>query len=355
MTGSIRRLLAVFGVLMFVLVACGDGATTDDNTPDAGDTGAQGGTEGEGTDDVISVGITQFATIPPLDGLREEFNAAMDEHYGEDGWTSEYLPAEGDVGNTSAIARQLASGDHDVFLCIATASCQALANEVSDRPIVFGAVADPAGAGIREDDGGDEGNATGVSSLGPIEEQMQLIIDSMPDVQTFGFIYNDAEQNAIFQTDVAEEAVNELGDYAVARQTAATSGEVSQAAQQLASEADVMWFPASSTALEGLPALFQVSEETGVPVFCADTTAVQNEDGRPRGCLGTVGFSFPESGRIAAELVIRIVDEGETPGSIPTVYVESSTMPVNTCAAEQIGFEFPQSVLDEATEVITCE
>ncbi|WP_373068676.1 ABC transporter substrate-binding protein [Gemmatimonas sp.] len=304
----------------------------------------------------IRVGITQFATIPPLDGLREAFIERMNEEYGEDGWEFDYLPAEGVVGNTAPIAQQLSSGDYDIFLGIATASTQALANEVDDRPIIFGAVADPVGAGIRDDDSGDDGNVTGVSSLGPIADQMKLIIDSSPDIRTFGFIYNDAEQNAIFQADVAEAALAELGDFEVVRTTAASTAEVAAAAQQLASQVDVIWFPASSTALEGLPALVQVSESTGVPLFCADTTAVKPanpEDGAP-GCLGTVGFSFPRSGTIAAELAIQVLN-GAAPGSIPTVYVPADATVLNLCAAKAQGFVFPQSVINAATEVIDCQ
>lgn len=350
--------------LMLVATACGSDTDTDlaDPTPDA-DTDAapdtDDDTETEGADEetaeVVRVGITQFATIPPLDGLREAFIARMDQEYGEDGWEYEYLPAEGNVGNTSSIAQQLAGGDFDIYLAIATPSGQALAQVVTDRPIVLGAVAEPVAAGIREDNEGDDGNVTGVSSLGPIADQMQLIVDSVPDLETMGFIYNDAEQNAILQTDIAEEELLAIGEFGTARQTAATSGEVGPAAQQLASETEAIWFPASSTALEGLPALYQLSQETGVPIFCADTTAVDmNEDGStPRGCLGTVGFSFPGSGTTAAELAIRILN-GEDPGSIPTVFPEAEEMALNLCAAEAIGFTLPQEVIDRADTVHEC-
>lgn len=331
------------GITMALLAACGD----DDSSTSSDGSGSSG--------DGPSVGITQFATIPPLDGLREAFVERMNEEYGEDGWSYEYLPAEGEVGNTAPIAQQLAAGGHDIYLAIATASAQALHDQVQDEPIVFGAVADPVGAGIRESDEGDDGNVTGVSSLGPLKEQMELIIDSVPDVETFGFIYNDAEQNAVYQADVAEAALEDLGDYEVVRATASTSAEVSGGASQLASQADVMWFPASSTALEGLPALVQVAQRSDTPLFCADTTAVEpaSPGDDPPGCLGTVGFSFPRSGEIAADLVIRVL-EGEDPGAIPTVFVEADTTVVNACAAEQAEFEFPESVLSEATDVVEC-
>ena len=313
----------------------------------------------EGTDSAaqekVRVGITQFATIPPLDGLREQFIATMDEEYGEDGWEYEYLPAEGDVGNTSAIATQLASGDYDIYLAIATASAQALVQEVTDKPVIFAAVADPVGAGILDSNGGEGGNSTGVSSLGPIKDQMQLIADSVQDVEKVGLLYNDAEQNAVFQADLAAEALADIDDIGVARQTASVSSAVAAAANQLASESQAMWFPASSTALEGLPALYQASVRTGVPVFCADTTAVAMDDqGRPRGCVGTVGFSYPGTGVTAAELAIRVLD-GEEAGSIPTVFPPAEMTVLNACAAEEVKFEFPQAVLDEADEVLTCD
>jgi len=358
-----RKLYSLIAVAALVgVTACGSDSDESDatNAVETDDTAAETTTVEDGTAEAtpsepISVGITQFATIPPLDGLREAFIERMNEEYGEDGWEFDYLPAEGVVGNTAPIAQQLSAGDFDIFLGIATASTQALANEIDDRPIIFGAVADPVGAGIRTDDDGDDGNVTGVSSLGPISDQMQLIIDSSPDIQTFGFIYNDAEQNAVFQADVAEEALAELGDFDVVRTTAATTAEVAGAAQQLASQVDVIWFPASSTALEGLPALVQVAESTGVPLFCADTTAVKASDPAdgPPGCLGTVGFSFPRSGTIAADMAIEVL-QGADPGSLATVYVPADTTVVNTCAAEAQGFEFPQSVLDAATEVIAC-
>lgn len=348
--------------LLVMTAACGgdttDGtATTDPSTTEAAATTADSTPSDEAPSaaaDPIRIGITQFATIPPLDGLRESFIERMDEEYGEDGWEFEYLPAEGNVGNTSSIAVQLAAGDFDAYLAIATASAQAMAQEITDAPIIFAAVADPAGAGIRSDDAGDDGNATGVSSLGPIGDQMQLIVDAVEGLDTLGILYNDAEQNAIYQADIAEEEIGALGDYSVTRQTASTSAEVSAAARQLASESTAMWFPASSTALEGLPALYGAAQEAGVPLFCADTTAVVADDnGDPRGCIGTIGFSFPGTGVTAAELMIEVLN-GTAPGTIPTVFPEAETTVLNVCAAEAIGFTFPQSVLDSADEVIEC-
>lgn len=303
----------------------------------------------------VKVGITQFATIPPLDGLRAAFIERMNEEYGVDGWEFDYLPAEGEVGNTAPIAEQLIAGDYDIFLAIATASAQALANLEKDRPIILGAVADPVGAGIRTNDAGDDGNVTGVSSLGPLRDQFELIIESVPGVETFGFIYNDAEQNAVFQADFGEELLADLGDFTVVRTTASNTAEVAAAAEQLASQVDVIWFPASSTALEALPALVQASRNNNVPLFCADTTAVEPaEAGDPHpGCLGTVGFSFPRSGTIAAELAIEVLN-GADPGSLPTVFVDGDTTMINLCAAEQSGFTFPASVIARADVVIEC-
>lgn len=343
-----RRRLGPAIVAVFLMVAAACGGDDGGSSADGGNGG--GGGNGDGP----RIGITQFATIPPLDGLREAFIERMDEEYGEDGWSYEYLPAEGQVGNTAPIAQQLASGNFDAYLAIATASAQALANQVTDAPIVFGAVADPVGAGLRESDDGDDGNVTGVSSLGPLQEQMELIIDSMPDVQTFGLLYNDAEQNAVYQADLVEDILAELGDYDVVRASAASTAEVSGAAEQLSSDADVMWFPASSTALEGIPAIYSVSQRTGVPLFCADTTAVLPEEGsEPPGCLGTVGFSFPRSGTLAAEQMIDIIN-GEDAGGLPTIFVDADTTAINTCAAEAIGFTFPESVVEAATDVADC-
>ena len=103
--------------------------------------------------------------------------------------------------------------------------------------------------------------------------------------------------------------------------------------------------PTDNTIVSALEAVLSVGQDANLPVFSGDTDSVE------RGAVATVGFDYYQIGRQTGDIVLRILN-GEDPGSIPVTIASGSDLFVNPAAAEAMGIEIPQAVMDRATTIV---
>ena len=78
------------------------------------------------------------------------------------------------------------------MICAIATPCAASAYNSAmnaDIPIVYTAVSDPVVAGLAKEDGSSVGNITGSSDVLPVEEQLKMIRQMMPDAKKIGILY----------------------------------------------------------------------------------------------------------------------------------------------------------------------
>jgi putative ABC transport system substrate-binding protein len=209
---------------------------------------------------------------------------------------------------------------------------------------VFTAVTDPVGAQLVTDMANPGGNVTGISDMSPIADHLALIHEVLPDATTLGVPYNPGEANAVALIAVIEEMAPAMG-FEIETAAANRSADVLGAAQSLVGTADVIYVPTDNTIVSALEAVLVVGIENDIPVFSGDTDSVE------RGTIGAVGFDYYQIGRQTGEIVVEVLD-GADPGSIPGRIAMGSDLVVNPGAAERMGVEIPQSVIDRATRVV---
>ncbi|WP_394214021.1 ABC transporter substrate-binding protein [Brachybacterium vulturis] len=305
----------------------------------AGCGGSTGGDEN--AEESYSIGISQYVTHPSLDAAREGFVAGLEDS-GLD-VTFDVQNAQGDQATANTIAGTFASSDHDLLLAIATPSAQTLAQSIPETPVLFTAVTDPVSAKLVESNEAPGGNVTGTSDANPVREQLQLITELAPDAETVGIVYSSGEVNSQVQVDWAQEAAAEMG-IEIQEATVSNSSEVQQAANSL--EVDAIYVPTDNAVVSALESVIRVGQEKQIPVIAADGASVE------RGAVATYGINYRELGAQTADMAVRILSEGADPA---TMAVETQTTPelyVNPAAAEKMGVEIPQAMLDEADTVV---
>ena len=128
--------------------------------------------------------------------------------------TVEYKNAAADMGTASQISNSFVSGSDkvDLICAIATPSAQAAYNAAMDEeiPVIFTAVTDPVAAELAAKDGTPVGEVTGTSDKLPVEAQLEMIREILPDAKTIGIIYTTSEANSVSAIAEYEEKV---GDY----------------------------------------------------------------------------------------------------------------------------------------------
>nr|NLD41802.1 ABC transporter substrate-binding protein [Actinomycetales bacterium] len=308
--------LATAAVASLVLAACGGGASAD----------------GE-----YKIGISMILDHPSLNQARDGFKDALEEAGYE--VTYDEQNAQGDSSVAASIAGNFAAdGDMDMVLAVATTTAIAAAQAITDIPVLFTAVTDPAGSGLVESWEAPGGNVTGTSDKNPVKEQLELLLEIDPDVKTVGIVYSSKEENSYVQVEWAEEAAVELG-LTIESVTIVEPGDIPNAAESL--DVDAYYIPTDNVIVGAIDSIIGVAENRQVPVIVGEGDSVE------RGGIATYGMSYYELGLQTGAMAIRIL-EGADPATTPVETQSDLALYLNLGAAERMGVTIPQAMIDRA-------
>ncbi|AMA00704.1 ABC transporter substrate-binding protein [Corynebacterium glutamicum] len=324
-----KVLASIFTVGALALASC-----SSDSSDSSTSTDAAGG-------DSYRVGINQLVQHPALDAATTGFKEAFEEA-GVD-VTFDEQNANGEQGTALTISQQFASDNLDLVLAVATPAAQATAQNITDIPVLFTAVTDAVSAELVDSNEAPGGNVTGTSDIAPIEQQLELLQQLVPDAKSIGIVYASGEVNSQVQVDEVTKAAEPLG-LSVNTQTVTTVNEIQQAVEALG-DVDVIYVPTDNMVVSGISSLVQVAEQKQIPVIAAESGTVEG------GALATLGIDYTELGRQTGEMALRILQDGEDPATMPVETATEFTYVINEDAAERQGVEIPQEILDKAERV----
>lgn len=290
----------------------------------------------------VSVYVTAIVEHPALDAARDGVKDELEEQGFE--LDFEYQSAQGNPATAAQIARQFVGEGPDVIVPISTPSAQAVVAATQSIPVVFTAVTDPVGAQLVTDLDAPGGNVTGVSDLSPLADHLKLIREVLPEAETLGVPFNPGEANAVTLLDILREIAPDYG-FTIVEAPAPRTADVLGAARSLIGEVDAIYVPTDNTIVSALEAVLSVGVDNDIPVFSGDTDSVE------RGAVATVGFDYYQVGRQTGEVVARVLN-GEDPGSIPVTNASGTDLFVNPAAAESMGIELSQDLIDRAHTVV---
>lgn len=318
--------VGAFAATAMLLAACGN--TTSDTT------------SASDSQKTYQIGITQIVSHPSLDASRDGFKQAI----ADAGLNVEFdeQNAQGDQATATSIATKFATDGKDLVLAIATPTAQAAAQALTDVPVLFTAVTDPVSAELVDSVQAPGGNVTGTTDLNPVAEQIALAKQLAPQATTIGIIYSSGEVNSQVQVELAKEAAAAAG-LTVKEAAVSNSSEVAQGAQSLA-DVDVLYVPTDNVVVSALESVLQVAEAEKIPVIAGEGDSVE------RGAVATFGIDYYKLGQQTGEMAVRILTEGADPASMAVESQAETALVVNTAAAERMGVQIPQALLDQAAE-----
>ncbi|MGP6172646.1 ABC transporter substrate-binding protein [Corynebacterium sp. A21] len=331
MFSSRSKILAgLIAVGALSLSACSN-SYDNDTDPSGGDAGGES----------YAIGINQLVQHPALDAATAGFKQAFEEAGVE--VTFEEQNANGEQSTALTIAQQFASDNLDLVLAVATPAAQATAQNITDIPVLFTAVTDAEAAELVDSNEAPGANVTGTSDAAPIEEQLALLQELVPDAQSIGIVYASGEVNSQVQVDAVTEAAGPL-DLEVKTQTVTTVNEIQQAVEALG-DVDVIYVPTDNMVVSGIASLVQVAEQKSIPVIGAESGTVEG------GAAATLGIDYTELGRQTGEMALDILQDGADPATTPVQTAQEFTYVINEEAAQRQGVTIPQNILDKAERV----
>ncbi|MBW8635645.1 ABC transporter substrate-binding protein [Hoeflea sp. WL0058] len=301
-------------------------------------------------DDMKKVAISTIVEVPALTDTKQGIIDALAARGYVDGETItiDYQNANGNMPTQQQIAKKFVGDSPDIIMPITTPTSQAMVSATSDIPIVFSTVTDPVKAKLISQYEKPGGNVTGVSDAAPIEPQLDLFQEIVPDLKKIGFIYNPGLDNAVATLGWVKEFGAPRG-IEVVESPAPTTNEVILATKKLIGEVDAIYIPNDTTIVAALEAIVKVGQDVDLPIFTGETGGVE------RGAIASVGLDYIGIGEIAGNMAADVL-EGKPVGEIDAVIaykvLDKFKVVINKGAAERMGVTIPESVMAQATQVI---
>ncbi|WP_105100430.1 ABC transporter substrate-binding protein [Streptococcus suis] len=294
----------------------------------------------QASSDVVKVGVLQYMEHESLTAAREGFVAELEENGYKEGekLVLDYQNAQGDQANLQTISEQLIDGN-DIVLAIATPSAQSLATVSTETPIVFTAVTAPLSADLVESIEKPGGLLTGTSDQAPIDKQVELLGQAVPDAKTVGILYTTSERNSEVQVEQAKELLEKAG-YKVVVKGITSSNEVQDATTSLMKDVDAVFVPTDNTVASTMTMIGELSVEHKVPVIGGSTDMVDE------GGLLTYGTNYEALGRQTAKMAIKII-EGANVSETAVEYPETVSLHVNEEMAQKLGIDTSKLAVSE--------
>jgi len=300
-------------------------------------------TKQEGT---VAIGISKMVSHPALDAIEQGIQDYLNST--DIKATFDLQNCNAEIGTAIAIAQKFKSDKKDLVIGIATPPAQALAQVITDKPVVFGAITDPLAAGLVANyDRTEATNIAGISDLNPVELQLDTFF-SITGVKRLGMIYTSSEANGVAMMELAREICKERGIEFVAA-AVSNSSEVKMAAQSIIGRIDAMYIAIDNTVVSAIAGVSDVCTKANIPLFNTDTTSSEDID-----FLMSWGFNYYTVGVETGKVVERILN-GEDPKDIGAVFFDDPTqfeLWFNLDVAKKLGITIDERLLASAVVLI---
>jgi putative ABC transport system permease protein len=291
------------------------------------------------------IGFAQVSSQANLDEARAGFFRALGDSgiLKDSSITVIERNAQGDIPTLSLIMKDFAQQGVTHVATVASVTTQAAIKAFTDRPVIFGAVANPYIIGAGTSPTEHRPNVTGAEIPLPVDSAVALAHDAFPDVKTWGTLFDPGDPFAEFYLDEARKSAAAIGvKFITAACTA--PGDITAAIQALKAQGagGIVQIPSVMIG-GGFSAVVKTTRQLRIPLIATSTSM--------KGAPLSLGLSFYNNGYDAGLLMIRVL-HGEDPAKIAFQRERKRTMLVDLDAAREYGFSIPQSVLSRADSIL---
>lgn len=294
------------------------------------------------------IGIGQFAQHGSLDNCREGFVAGLEEAGYIDGENLKiyYENAQADANTASQISKNFIAKKVDLIAAIATPMAQSAfgATRNTEIPVIYTAVTDPIKAELAKEDGSPNGNTTGTSDKLPVEKQLEMIRQILPDAKKIGIMYSTSEVNSLSAIEEYKAVAPQFG-FEIVESGISTTADISLAADNLLSKVDCINNLTDNTVVSALPTILDKASKNNIPVFGSEVEQVKI------GCLASMGLDYFDLGKQTGKMAAQVLKGEKEAGDINFEIIEEFAFYGNTAVADNLGITLPEELVSGAKEM----
>lgn len=255
--------------------------------------------------------------------------------------------AQGDQTTLANIGGRFVSAKSGLIFASSTPALQAMARSTKTIPIVATAVTSFEAARVVKSDQAPGGNVTGVSNLGPIAAQLELLVELTGEktkTEPVGVIFNPSEVNAEYQVEKFRAEAKARG-IAVIEAAAGSVNDVPQAIASMRGKVCALWLPTDNVLASAAANVAKLAIDAKLPVIASDSALVR------AGSLASISVDYYELGRMTGAIGADILEGKKKPADTPIAFQNAQKPLVNMKTASAIGLEIPQKVLERSEKL----
>ena len=249
------------------------------------------------------------------------------------------------MGTAGQISDSFVSDKVDMICAIATPTAQSAYNAAMDAgiPVIYTAVTDPVSAELAKEDGTPVGEVTGTSDKLPVEAQLKMMRQLLPDAKKLGIMYTTSEANSVSTIKEYGSLVEKYG-FELVEKGITTTADVALAADDLLSKVDCITNLTDNTVVASLPTILEKANEKKIPVFGSEIEQVKI------GCLAAEGIDYIALGKQTGKMAAQVLKGEKKASEMNFELITEPGFYVNNKVAADLGVTVPQELSDSAVE-----
>ena len=267
------------------------------------------------------------ASEETIEGFEEEMRSLL----GSEKVVFEEVDADGDAQKCAEIATGFANSGYQLIFACGTEAVQNAGAAVNNIPIIGGCVSDYLLSSVVSSLDAPGGNITGVSSLGPIQEQMDLIERITPWPASVAIVSSGTETGSRFEAEVATQILDEKG-ISWKSFHAATEDDLRLQMKEAAENYSCIYLPTDNFVASHMDIVRDVVLDTGILTVTGDYQMCAD------GGLCCCSIDYHEHGRKAAGMAYAVLEQDEEISRMAIQDETESQLFYNPVIAERIGF-----------------
>lgn len=284
-----------------------------------------------------TVGIIQLAPHDALDAATQGFKDALEAKLAEEGKTVEFKfqNAQGDVPTCSTIVNSFVSSNVDLIMANATAALYSAYSATDTIPILGTSITEY-GVALELDNfnGVVGGNVSGTSDLAPLDEQAQMMVDTLglKSGDKVGLLFCSSESNSQYQVDAVNAYLTNLG-IVCTEYKFTDSNDLQSIAAKAANESKAIYVPTDNVVASNTEIINNVCFPKKVPVFAG-------EESTCKGCgYATLGISYYNIGKKTGEMAAEILLGKADISTMAIAYDETPVKKYNKALCDNLGID----------------
>jgi len=253
--------------------------------------------------------------------------------------------AQGDMAALSGIIDAALTEGADIIVPLSTPTLQMAVQKVKRQPVVFTLVTNPMAVGAGRSYTDHLPNVTGIATLAPFQEALDLIEKHFPGYKRLGTVFCPAEANSVDLRDALEAECKRRG-FVLESVAANTATDLPDAALSLVSRPiDAVLQISDNLSASGFSAIARAARQVQKPVISLNRSLV------PLGAPIGFGRDYHNAGEATVALIERVI-RGENPATMPFELPPQVAKAASRANARAVGMELSPELLAEMHEVV---